>query len=236
VLIPSHRHTAADLALWAEYEEADYLTPMPSQLPRIARKLIQDCPADYISTSWGKDSVVMMHLAATAKTALPPAVWVRMVGQNGSSRDNPDCELVRDAFLRQFPKIVYHERTFVYENCPKNQHWRAIAKEFGPRRMIGIRAGESGTRSMSLRHLGANTKNTLRPIGYWKTRHVFGWLAKKSLPIHPAYAMLGGGRYLRGHLRTHGIGGSTGDNRGRREWEREYYPDICAEIQRREQT
>lgn len=223
MLIPSHRHTPADLRLWAELEAADMVLPVPPKLIDDTRQAIREWRGDYVGCSWGKDSVVLVSLVAELRPDLP-VVWVRMRG-----RDNPDCEAVRDAMLARFP-VNYHERVFVYEQCRHDEHWQAIDDEFGPRRMTGLRAEESGRRRMSVRHLGIDTGRSCRPLAWWQCRHIFAYLAQQRLPAHPAYACLGGGRWPRDHLRTHGIGGESATNRGRREWEREYYGDLLSAL------
>lgn len=224
MLIPSPRHTPADVALWIEHEEADLvfakanarkLEEKFSETVQIIRQW--DTGGGYVGTSWGKDSAVLLHACHVARASVP-AVWVRMRG-----RDNPDCPTVRDAFLKSFP-MSYLEREFVYEDCPRDEHWAAISREFGNRRLTGLRIDESGVRKMSILHLGIDTGASCRPLAKWKSEDIFAWCATKELPLHPAYGMLGGGRWPRKHLRTHAIGGSSGTNRGRAEWEREYYP------------
>jgi len=227
MLIPSDRHTPADLRLWADYEEADRVYA-ESREPRLDRLQFESVEilrkwatgeGGFLGTSWGKDSVVLMHMAHVAGITTP-RVWVRM-----RSRDNPDCEFVRDHFNCAFP-CNYHERIFIYEECSRDQHWKSVANEFGNRRLTGLRMDESGRRAMSVRHLGIDTGVSCRPLAHWTSPDVFAWVATHDLPLHPAYAMLGGGRWPREHLRTHGVGGETCSNRGRREWETEYYSDI----------
>jgi phosphoadenosine phosphosulfate reductase len=221
VLIPSSRHKPEDLALWREYEEADavYARTRLSRLDWLAEQSIDIITqwagdgAGYIGTSWGKDSVVLMHLCRLARVDVP-AVYARK-----TRRDNPDCDLVRDAFA----PTNYHELTFSDEQCARGEHWRTCDDRFGPRRLTGLRMDESGTRAMSVRHLGIDTGRSCRPLARWTIADVFAWLYLHGLPVHPAYACLGGGRWPRQHIRVHSLGGSRGANRGRREWEREYY-------------
>ncbi|HEY3967270.1 MAG TPA: hypothetical protein VGM05_22110 [Planctomycetaceae bacterium] len=224
--MPSHRHAPADLRLWAEHEEADraYAESRRARLDRLADESIailnkwDTGEQGYLGTSWGKDSVLLMHMAKLAGIHVP-IVWVRMRG-----RDNPDCESVRDRYSG-IPGN-YHERIFIYEDCSRDQHWKAVAQEFGQRRLTGLRMDESGRRAMSVRHLGIDTGASCRPLAHWTSPDVFAWAAIHDLPLHPAYAMFGGGRWPREQLRTHGIGGETGTNYGRREWEQEYYGDV----------
>lgn len=225
MLIPSPRHSPADLILWSELESGDFAYPIKDSIIEKTLAEIADWSGDYIGVSWGKDSVVMLSLVHRAGLNLP-VVWVRMRG-----RDNPDCEAVRDAFLGAHT-INYFERTFEYDECNNDEHWRSVEKEFGERRMTGIRADESGARKMSIRHLGSDTGKSFRPIAWWTLPMIFAYLAQCKLPVHPAYAMLGGGRWPREHLRTHGIGGNTATNRGRREWEMEYYGDVLNRIKK----
>lgn len=231
MLIPSHRHTPADLALWKEHEEADraYAEISASRLKKMSDESIEILVKwwkggnGFVGTSWGKDSVVLLHMAQLAGIDAA-VVWVRMKG-----RDNPDCEAVRDAFLGRFP-IQYCERGFIYEECPRDEHWKSVSSEFGNRRATGLRMDESGTRRMSVLHLGIDTGISCRPLAHWTSTDIFVWCAINRLPLHPAYAMLGGGRWPREHLRTHGIGGESGRERGRREWEQEYYNDVLNRI------
>lgn len=227
MLIQSPRHRPEDLRLWMELEAADIAYRLS---PGLATQTIEairawavglDC---HVDTSWGKDSVVMLHLLTLSGIRVP-VVYVRL----RNSRDNPDCEFVRDAFLSRFP-VDYYERWFTYEDCPGNKHWRAVDVEFGPRRMTGLRADESGLRRLSIRRLGIDSGKSFRPIAHWKITDVFAYLAQEGLPVHSAYACLGGGRWPREHLRTHSIGGKRGTGMGRREWEQEYYPEQLRRI------
>jgi len=84
---------------------------------------------------------------------------------------------------------------------------------------------------MSIGHLGLDTGASFRPIGRWRQADVFSYLHHHHLPVHPAYAMLGGGRWPRRHIRVHSIGGERGTEHGRREWEQEYYGDVLRRIE-----
>jgi phosphoadenosine phosphosulfate reductase len=226
MLIQSYRHTEADLELWSEYELADMLESVnPSKVDESIRCIVDFAKdgACYVGCSWGKDSVVLLDMLIRSGLKLP-VVWVRMSG-----RDNPDCETVRDDFLSRF-SIEYHERNFVYDLCQKDEHWKAIDREFGNKRITGLRADESTNRRMTIFYHGKSTARSCRPLGFWCCDEIFAWLAKNNLPVHPAYAMLGGGRWDRKYLRTHGIGGTSGTDRGRREWEKEYYGDVLSKI------
>jgi len=223
-LIPSHRHKPEDLELWAELEAADAVAPIAASVADAVRQ-VADWRGDYAGTSWGKDSVTMLHLIARAGSQVP-CVYMRL----RNHRDNPDCEAVRDSFLARH-RINYHERTFTYEDCQHGEHWDAIASEFGRRRMTALRADESTHRRMSIGRWGLDTGASFRPIGRWNQVDVFAYLHMHDLPVHPAYAMLGGGRWPREYIRVHSIGGERGSERGRTDWEREYYGDVLRRME-----
>jgi phosphoadenosine phosphosulfate reductase len=97
--------------------------------------------------------------------------------------------------------------------------------------MLGIRADESSGRRIRTLRWGLNSPNGSAPIAKWSTQDVFSYLAVNDLPVHPAYAMLGGGRWPRERLRVAEIGDSHGTGGGRREWEMEYYGDVLRRIE-----
>jgi len=230
MLIPSHRHKPEDLRLWEELEAGDHQADR-KRLDRLACESIDAitrfaASPCYISTSWGKDSVVTMHLCYLAGVIVP-SVWVLFTGGGGMA--NPDCFAVRDAYLSSFPS-EYHELSFRRDDCLRDEHWMECNRRWGGRRITGIRGDESGSRSISAATHGVRTDRTCRPILRWTTTDVFGYLATRNLPVHPAYAMLGGGRWPREHLRCHSIGGKTATGAGRAQWEREYYGDVLNKL------
>jgi phosphoadenosine phosphosulfate reductase len=230
MLIPSHRHTDADLAMWRELEAADRLHGRSRSLAakvdramNVVREFLVAGPA-YCSVSWGKDSVVVADMVRRIAPQTP-LVWVKV-----RHWANPDCEAVMGAFGSPCHVIDVDAG----ENRAGGTSAKGFAiarRQFGPRRVLGIRADESGVRRMSLRNLGPITTNCCRPLAWWNTMDVFGYLAREDLPIHPAYAMLGGGRWPREHLRVASLGGERGTEYGRALWEREYYGDILARIE-----
>jgi hypothetical protein len=98
MLIPSHRHTDADLVMWSELEAADRLHGRSRSLAtkvdramNVIREFITTGPA-YCSVSWGKDSVVVADMVRRIAPQTP-LVWVKV-----RHWANPDCEAVMDAF------------------------------------------------------------------------------------------------------------------------------------------
>lgn len=221
MLIASSRHTKADLALWQDYESTDLIHSVKGALLTETLHILEDVIAagDCCAyTSWGKDSVVLCYFLALLKADIP-VVYVRR-----GLKDNPDCDLVRDAFLETH-QLNYFEREYSAEVNIAGKEWKLVAQEFGRRSITGIRADESNTRLLSVFRHGITTDNVCRPLAFWKSKDIFAFMTQMGLPVHPAYACLGGGRYQREHLRTHSVGGKRGSGNGRNEWEREYYPD-----------
>lgn len=189
----------------------------------------------YAGVSWGKDSLAMVHLVHRAGVRCPVVFF------HAGPVENPDCFIVRDAFLSMFD-IDYHEEecselawsrdgTEVVHDGAQRAFVRA-SRARGGRYVSGIRAEESRTRRMRMKHWGENSLNTCAPIGHWSILDVYAYAAKYDLPIHPAYACSMGGVYVREHIRVSTIGGVNGGERGRREWERMYYPETVRTVER----
>ena len=239
MLIPSERHTPADLSLWAEYEDADRVHYEDGRVGVIravramawVRMFLMRGPA-YCAVSWGKDSVALADLVCREAAAVP-LVWVRV-----EPVKNPDCEKVRDAFLSAHPRAEYHE---VETRCGRSRlgwhatgtleaGFREACRRFGDHRFSGVRSDESAARKLSRAVHGTATATSCRPILDWSAADVFAYLAHHRLPVHPAYAMTGGGRWDRGRIRVASLGGRRGDGVGRAEWEREYYGDVLRRL------
>jgi phosphoadenosine phosphosulfate reductase len=239
MLIESARHTSRDLELWAELETCDRLHATSARhSKRVAESLdalrsFMSRPC-YVGVSWGKDSVVTAHLALSVRADVPMC-WIRV-----EPIANPECVKVRDVFLSRYPRANYHE----YEvRCRRDRFgWHASGTleagiamsedQFGIRRVLGIRGDESTGRSIRVKRWGLSSKNACAPLGRWSIGDVMSYLAMENLPVHPAYAMLGGGRWPRDRIRVASLGGRRGDGCGRFEWEQEYYGDVLRRIER----
>lgn len=253
MLVQSHRHTPADILYWQEYEDGDFASLAPST-KRIeqAGKDISDFLSSrwpvYAGVSWGKDSVVVAHLLWRFARHVP-LVHLR------PTNHNPDCDVVRDIYFSCFSGQSYQEIAVDYSGIDRvrlsreqldkatDERWYAAidsisiggdsgGREKCQRRIIGIRADESGGRKIRMFRWGVASKNSLAVIGFWRTDEVFAYLAKECLPVHPAYACLGGGRWERERIRVAEIGDTNGTGNGRREWEREYYGDELRRIEK----
>ena len=229
MLILSNRHTKEDLRLWAEYEQADrcHSVDLRRAVTLVKEFAQQPC---YCSVSWGKDSVVIAAIVAT-ETPHVPLVWVRPEGA-----ECPGCDEVRDEFLQRYD-VEYYEPVCPAEvwNDPKVSNTvafkPAVEAAGTSRRIVGVRARESGNRKLSMRFHGMVTEQVCRPIGWMTEQDVFAIHAQEGLPTHPNYAMLGGGRWQRNKLRVDSVGGEWGSGMGRAAWEQEYYGDVLARMQ-----
>jgi len=237
MLISSDRHTPQDLQAWESLERYDHrLYPAAEAKAEHAIEVIRrfadtgDC---YLSTSWGKDSTVLVDLAGRAGVNIP-IVSLVIDGYELSGTTQ-----VRDAMLSRHPHLDYHElvlppqpnRWWDTTTVKRTKHdadigWRLIEKRFGPRHITGIRAEESRIRTLVQHRFGDATERTARPIGTWAATDIFAYLAGHNLPVHPAYAMSHGGTLDRRWLRVHALGGVTGADKGRADWEESYFGDV----------
>jgi len=185
----------------------------------------------YAAVSWGKDSTVIAHMVARF------GIHLGNVSQIGPGTD-PHIVDVRNCFLRT-TRAHYYEAMVELMTIPDDgRHSPALdegiaklARHFGTNRYVGgIRASESGVRKIGMRSRGLTTATSCQPLGWWTAQDVFAYLAGYNLPIHPNYAMLGGGRWSRDQIRVSTIGGPKGNQFGRAEWEQEYYGDILRRI------
>lgn len=230
MLIDSPRLTDEDRAAWVALSRR-FRRPawQVDQRARLAqghlRRFLAKGPA-HVAVSWGKDSITVAHLTRGMDVDVP-LCWVLMDGlQEGAV--NPDCLAVRDAFLDRWPSNYVE-----IHGAAEGNRWAwnvalgNVRKQLGDRRIMGIRATESGSRMLSAMVHGVATERVCRPILHWSTAEVFAYLLRHDLPIHPAYAMSRGGRLDIERLRVDFLGGETGNDQGRGAWERHYYRD-CA--------
>lgn len=230
MLVDSPRLSDADRDAWAIMEAGDIRRSRSGRVDYLAAESAQHvrefiaAGCAYVSVSWGKDSVVVAHLARS----VAPGLY--LVHGEFPGHENPDSAAVADEFLGGWP-MPYSEIECQWTD-PTTRHvqtdrWaRPMRDAHGPRRIMGIRAQESGTRKMSAGVHGIATSNVCRPILNWSTLDVFAYLARHDLPVHPAYAMSRGGTIDRESLRVDVIGDVHGAERGRADWERHYYPDV----------
>lgn len=230
MLIPSHRHTARDLEAWSIAERTDAVVAQSRRMAAYEAKALVDLRSFeprvdcYVGTSWGKESVVVAHLA----WRIDPAI--RLVWFPAGRIENPDCHLVRDAFLARWP-MAYSEidagptgaTDDIYGHDGAQAEFEAASRGVAGRYVSGVRAEESAARKRRMQTYGASTERTCAPLGWWPIDVVYAYLCKYELPVHPAYACTMGGLLERWRIRVATIGGRRGRGHGRAEWERRYY-------------
>lgn len=234
MLVVTPKHTPRDLEHWSMCERIDDIESrrLGRKLDRMIASALDEMRgfiADergYLGISWGKDSVVCAWLLwqLQREGVSYPSVWVRV-----KDWENPECTLVRDAFMKSFPIDRYEE--IVVDAGDRhggtlNAGFKEASDRHGDRHVSGVRSEESPVRRASIGHLGLTTKRTCRPIGRWRTSEVFALSYRESLPLHPAYGYTMGGEFDRLRLRTASIGGTRGVGHGRRGWELAYYPEV----------
>lgn len=232
IVVPQHR--PEDLAAWErlEREDAAWAT-LPEFHARIREALMEirtfaDRGPCYVSTSWGKDSVVVAHLAWTLREE--EELDIQLAWTRVDPVSNPHCPAVRDAFLSRWP-MPYREfrAECLFDECGHRlpsvgprEVTPDLIREMGRRWIGGLRGEESGMRARRIER-GLSLRSSCQPIGHWTDRDVFAYLHTHDLPVHPAYAMSFGGSIDRGRLRVGTVGGHHGTGHGRAEWEEAYY-------------
>lgn len=254
MLIRHPRQTARDIEQWNTAERVDAAVSARTDWAAVTRVALDEMESFaragpcYVSVSWGKDSTVIAHFAERLRAERGmslPVVWVRR-----EPIDNPDCYLVRDAMRAIAPCLDMHE---VRVDCaregsrwwavgvadrtqaarPKHVGFARAAMLVGSDRYVsGVRAAESGARSLRMMRHGMSTDRTCAPIGWWPTERVYAYLHAHGLPVHPAYACTQGGIWERDRIRVGSLGGRHGRGHGRAEWEATYYREEVGAIRR----
>ena len=235
MLIDSPRFKPGDRQAWESASAGDLACFETSRhrnaLDRAELRIVEFSLAGkdgWVSTSWGKDSVCIADMAASLTDW--PIVWIR-----ANPVANPDCEAVRDAFLKLHPKANYDEIIIDLEpdsdgkidpEFRLDHGFELGIKRYGNRRIIGLRGAESPKRKKILNARKFKSENRCYPILDWTDEDVFAYLAGNGLPIHPVYAMSNAGVIRRANLRVSTLGGREGRGMGRAEWEDAYYPEF----------
>lgn len=229
MLIPCDRFLPGDIEAWEQSErvtrmrltsarERARLLRMGDEAMKVLREFFVE--PGYVGVSWGKDSVVVAHLARLAVPHVPH-VWCRL-----GRLDNPHCVLVRDVFCARFDGRYDEIVTEVDASVETGRlllGFAEAARRHGDRYASGVRSEESRTRKLRQALHGTTSARTCAPITRWTGDDVFAWLQLHELPVHPAYAMTRGGALDRRRIRVASIGGERGTGHGRRQWEAVYY-------------
>ena len=243
MLIYSPRLTIDDIDLWEKsvvLDEAHAKTDGYKSRLAKARRAIQEFVSGrpdgrfYGGISFGKDSIVMCHLMRQYAPKMP-IISIRNV--ENFNPDSPRVELaLKDMLSHDYKIIEYDYRKAdesYYDKDGNPVKWYNILddlkREYGAH-VTGIRADESAKRCRRVCVFGYETAFSFAPLAYMTVKDIFAYLHENSLPVHPVYAMTGGGRYDRYRLRVSAIGNPEGRGVGRLKWEKEYYGDVLNRI------
>lgn len=232
MLIPSPRHSPADLAHWRRLETVDAmrwrrderrLRAMIAESMATAARFIAAGPC-YAGLSAGKDSVLLCHVLArlaSERGVTVPVAYVEVIPH--ASPEAPEVLAAIAGWGLDVQRVEVRDVAASVGTGRLEAGFVECARRWGDRYLSGVRAEESYARTMRDRYHGASTARTCAPLSRWSTADVYAAAHGLALPLHPAYAMTMGGRLARDHLRVATLGGTRGTERGRREWEWHYY-------------
>lgn len=191
-------------------EKAAYLAHSKSRtfIARVesAKRIISEHPDYCVSVSWGKDSVVMLHLAASTLETVK-AVHGRY---RTECERFEDMDAIRNDVLNRFSNIDYSEafvtgnwqmyervgHFFTEPSTPEENHahtwyrnqWaEEISAMTGNKVMIGMRPDESRVRRMLVARFGSSYmtkagRSTALPLVGWSGKDIWSYLILHDLP------------------------------------------------------
>lgn len=168
---------------------------------------------DYaVSISWGKDSIVLLHLAMSCLTKSITAVHARF----SKNEELPDIPIVRDKFLDKYgDRINYievpvwgdwevYERSGRFFLTPETKQDRKLISQWHLNlvssvdnaivnsgcngKMLGLAAHESRGRKMNIIRRGNHYSTKfesipkLFPMAYWSSKDVLAYMFEHDLP------------------------------------------------------
>lgn len=172
------------------------------------RALIQSHKEFAIAVSWGKDSSVLLHLAA----ACGPVFAIN--ARYGNDERLPDCDTVRDGILAKVSHVTYYEVRLAGEREMYRRHggffmdattpeqkeavrwWKrqftegmlTVQQQAGMKGvMLGLRADESHARAMNFYTHGEsytkrNGEQVVTPLAKWSGKDIWAYLCLHELP------------------------------------------------------
>lgn len=193
-----------------------------AQSPAFAKKveqalaLIATHPDYAVSVSWGKDSIVLLHLCATVYPNI-----TALHGRYGNINEHiADTDRVRDEMLARLPQVIYDEIPIMGEwdmferaggafGVPTTEQQKeaykwwldnkwsakspiALAKHNKNGSFVGMRQEESHARRMTIAKRGkdyqkANGDNMCLPLAHWTGKDIWAYIFSRDLPYLTAY-------------------------------------------------
>lgn len=138
----------------------------------IVAEALAELPPAFVAVSWGKDSVVMLHVIQQQA----PDVPVVHVGDRHEDWLS-DYSAVRDAYRARWPIAEYHHLTVEVGGPSVTAAINAgdIPARY-PTRFLGMRIEENGARVYALRRYGAFHQYTAgEQAGQWRVCPLIGW-------------------------------------------------------------
>lgn len=185
-----------------------------------------------VSTSWGKDSALLLEAFSRALPRLEAPAWV--FHGRFEPVANPDMPAAREAGFERWPELrgLYREVEFTVpfvggrwdeaaaepEDMPPELGWVGAN-----RRATGIRGDENRDRMTRQRVWGTTTPNTCAPLTYLADDEAYALIALLDLPLPQSYACNFGGMLPQRGIRFDSLAGPEGVGHGRARWERAYY-------------
>lgn len=240
------RSSTVDLAVFRQYEVWATLSKHKRRVEEARRALIESSHMGplVISSSWGKDSVALCHLAVETLGRVD-IMHVR------SSYELPGGEHV-EAYFRDIanvfdvPAKLSLEETVAWLQAHGLDQERTEKADAGKKRKtdaaltwvlehgyrsqaLGMRADESRSRRMCFRARGlvyqAHGLTIANPLGWWSTRDVWAYLVSRGLPWHRLYDLETHG-FSRENLRNSGwlTWIAAPDSGGRAQWLATHFP------------
>ncbi len=210
----------------------------------ICQKGLELIGPHYIACSWGKDSLVMLHLAQQIKPDV--AVW-HLADEHEDLLDN--YTEVEQIYKSQFGLPDYTRVIFGGDSVPENLERSKVWLDY-PVAFVGLRAEEHRYRRLVLKkygpihqYLSSAREGTWRiaPVAWWSWRDIWAYIVLHNLPYLSSYDQELAGSHAVSRTSVHvpleRAGGPKGMTMGRiaaiRERSPEYYAmiaQICPEV------
>lgn len=162
------------------------------QAKQFIRQALEISPA-FVSISWGKDSIVMLHLAQQIKPDILAVHYASPESHAGITSNFPE---VIESYLTRFDtnyRYLVAEPDWAFTpNTVKDRVHSIIDTDTYRMDLIGVRAEESKERKISVSKYGIihQYKTGLWrcfPLAYWKTRDIWAYITLHDLPSLMAY-------------------------------------------------
>ncbi|MCI0555299.1 MAG: phosphoadenosine phosphosulfate reductase family protein, partial [Anaerolineae bacterium] len=218
---------------------------------------LTQCQRPYLSCSFGKDSVVMLHLVYQQKQNID-VIWIRC----DEFDEWPGTEDLSRQYQKLFPHIRIHpiwsemsitdcyRRAGCFYTAPENEQQERLDREYGAAFMrairavtkqldadcafIGLREDESQRRAIMLRTRGwffnASSRGLYEcfPLAGWSSTDIWAYIVQHNLPCLPLYDLLPDRELARNGTMFAGCHGGAATYRGQLALIKRAYPELYA--------